>query len=106
MTSVKKVGVSSLGRATCTKSFRTQFVSCAVLDAMCNVMLRAFGGVPHHFGLVRSTMAVAETFAMRNGPPERSIAGSTVLHDGFHPAFSMMWAGSRLANSICQSANG
>jgi hypothetical protein len=25
---------------------------------------------------------------------------------GFHPTFSMMWAGSKLANSICQSAKG
>ena len=25
------------------------------------------------------------------------MAGSTVVHGGFHPAFSMMWAGNRLA---------
>ena len=73
---------------------------------MCTVMLRAFGGVPHHLGLAFSTMVCAETFAMRKGPPERSIAGLTVVHGGFHPTFSMMCAGSRLENSICQSAKG
>ncbi len=32
------------------------------------------------------------------------MAGSTVVQVGFHPTFSMTWAGSRLAKSICQSA--
>ena len=39
-----------------------------------------------------------------NGPPDRSMVGSTVVQDGFQPTFSMTWAGTRLANSICQSA--
>ena len=73
---------------------------------MSTVMRREFGFVPHHFGLACSTMLCADTLAIRNGPPERSMAGFTVVHAGFHPAFSMMWAGKRLANSICQSANG
>ena len=32
------------------------------------------------------------------------MAGSTVGQLGFHPTFSMMWAGTRLSKSICQSA--
>ena len=34
------------------------------------------------------------------------MAGFTELHGGFQPVFSMMWAGNRSENSICQSANG
>ena len=29
-----------------------------------------------------------------------------MVQEGFQPTFSMTWAGSRLAKSICQSANG
>ena len=32
------------------------------------------------------------------------MAGSTVGQLGFHPTFSMTWAGMRLSKSICQSA--
>ena len=33
------------------------------------------------------------------------MAGSTVEQLGFQPTFSITWAGTRLAKSICQSAN-
>ncbi len=32
------------------------------------------------------------------------MAGLTVRHSGFHPTFSITWAGTRLAKSISQSA--
>ena len=33
------------------------------------------------------------------------MAGFTVMQFGFHPTFSITWAGTRLSKSICQSAN-
>ena len=102
----RNAGVRSSGRATCTWLVRTHCASCVPSDAMSTVMRREFGFVPHHFGLARSTMLCADTLAIWNGPPERSMAGFTVVQAGFHPVFSMMWAGKRLAKSICQSANG
>ncbi len=33
------------------------------------------------------------------------MAGLTVAQLGFHPVFSITWAGTRLSKSICQSAN-
>ena len=46
----------------------------------------------------------ADTAPILNGPPERSMAGLTVVQAGFQPTFSITWAGSRLSKSICQSA--
>jgi len=50
-------------------------------------------------------MACGVTDVILKGPPERSMAALTVEHFGFQPTVCMMWAGSRLAKSICQSAN-
>ena len=71
---------------------------------MWTVMERALAGVPHHLGFCTSVIVWGETEAILNGPPERSMAGFTVVQVGFHPTFSITWAGTRLAKSICQSA--
>ena len=96
----------SLGRATCTWSLLTHWASWVLSAAMSTSMRREFGFVPHHLGLARNTMPCAVTLAIRNGPPERSMAGFTVVQAGFHPVFSMMCAGNRSEKSISQSANG
>ncbi len=64
----------------------------------------ALAGVPHHFGFCTRVMAVGVTVPSMKGPPDRSMFGSTVVQAGFQPTFSITWAGTRLANSICQSA--
>ena len=64
----------------------------------------ALAGVPHHFGFCTRVIAWGVTVPILNGPPDRSMAGSTVVQAGFHPTFSMTCAGTRLAKSICQSA--
>ena len=53
------------------------------------------GRRPPPFGFRTKVMVCGVTDAILNGPPDRSMAGSTVVHDGFHPTFSMMWAGMR-----------
>src|ERR1700733_1133327 len=104
VTWLKEPDVMEPGRATWTKPDWIHCISCWGLDAMCTVMRRTLGVVPHHFGLASRPMVWAETEAISKGPPERSMAGLTEGHWGFHPTVSMMWAGSRLAKSICQSA--
>ena len=64
----------------------------------------ALAGVPHHFGFCTRVMACGVTVPSMNGPPDRSMSGSTVVQAGFQPTFSITCAGTRLANSICQSA--
>jgi hypothetical protein len=67
-------------------------------------MERALEGVPHHLGFCTSCIAWPDTEPISKGPPDRSMAGSTVEQLGFHPTFSITCAGRRSPNSICQSA--
>ena len=68
-------------------------------------MVRALAGVPHHLGFCTRVIAWGVTDVILNGPPDRSMSGFTVVQLGFQPVFSITWAGTRLAKSICQSAN-
>ncbi len=70
---------------------------------MCTVMDLALAGVPHHLGFWTRRMVEAETESILKGPPERSIAGSTVAQLGLQPTFSITWAGTRLLNKDFQS---
>ncbi len=94
-----------LGSATCTYPDAIHWASCSVDDATWTVMERALAGVPHHFGFCTSVIVWADTDSDLERPPERSMAGLTVEQVGFHPVFSITWAGTRLSKSICQSAN-
>ena len=77
-----------------------------MLEATWTVIWFEFGATPHHFGLRLKTTVWADAELISNGPPDMSMEGSTVVQAGFHPTFSMTWAGSRLAKSVCQSAKG
>ncbi len=80
------------------------WASWSVDAATCTVIERALAGVPHHLGFCTSSMVGPDTAPILNGPPDRSMAGSTVVQLGLHPTFSITWAGTRFAKSICQSA--
>ena len=96
--------VTVVGSATCTYPEATHWASCAVDDAMWTVMERALAGVPHHLGFCTRVIVEGATEPILKGPPDRSMSGFTVGQFGFHPTFSMTWAGTRLSKSICQSA--
>ena len=52
---------------------------------MWTVMDLELAGVPHHFGFCTSVIACGVTEPSLKGPPDRSMAGSTVVQDGFQP---------------------
>ena len=70
------------------------------------VIDRELAGVPHHLGFRSRVIACGVTVPSMNGPPDRSTAGSTVVQAGLQPTFSITCAGTRLAKSSRQSANG
>src|SRR6516165_10442724 len=101
---VRKDGVTVVGSATCTKPELIHWASSAVEEATYTVIERALAAVPHHLGFCTNFTVEPVTEPIMKGPPERSMARSTVEHVGSQPTFSMTWAGNRSLNSLCQSA--
>ena len=72
---------------------------------MWTVMDLALAGVPHHFGFCTRVMRLGRHRAEHERPARQvDRPGRPSCRPGSSPTFSMTWAGTRLANSICQSA--
>src|SRR6516164_6936161 len=95
---------SELAMSSCTKPELIHWASSAVEEATYTVIERALAAVPHHLGFCTNFTVEPVTEPIMKGPPERSMARSTVEHVGSQPTFSMTWAGNRSLNSLCQSA--